>query len=95
MATSGKQVIVVPSEEELSVSDTVTCSYDGCNRVFKSPASRSMHIIRHHEGKPLATGEENGRNSDKVYYCPVPECCRSQGVNNKPFKRLGHVKQVC
>ncbi len=83
--------VEVPLESELAVCNTVNCLHDGCTRVFKSSGSRNMHMIRHHQRKAL----NNEQTSNKVYYCPVTGCCRSQTDNNKPFKRLGHVKQVC
>ena len=51
-----------------------------------------MHVVRHHEGGELARGTDtpgSGRN----FYCPVEECERSKG-KDKPFPRLGQLKQV-
>lgn len=89
-------IVIVPSEEELEVKGDVVCPFDGCNCVFKSTASRNMHITRHHEGKNLkpVANDNNVRTSIKIYYCPVKGCTRSQGSDNKPFKKLGQVKQV-
>lgn len=86
---------IVPSIEELEVNDSVQCSYEGCSKVCKSTASLSMHIIRHHEGKTMAsTPHHDNRLSNILYYCPVSDCNRSKERGKRPFKKLGQVKQV-
>lgn len=96
MEEAERYEIIIPTEIDLEVNDSVACPFDGCNRIFKSSASRTMHIVRHHEGKDLASvASSNHVKRTKLYYCPVSGCPRSRGIDTRPFKKLGQVKQVC
>ena len=96
MAVTATEVIV-PSLSELAIQEDVLCPVEGCNKRFKSSACLSMHKVRHHDGLTMTSVAPGNQSSkrNKLYYCPVEDCNRSQKNNGKPFPRIGQLKQVC
>ena len=87
------QRVVCPTQEELEIeSGEHVCPSEGCGRAFQTSSHLKMHVSRHHLGEKLSSV---GRTSTTgcVYYCPVEACPRSKGTD-KPFPRLGQLKQV-
>lgn len=87
------QRVVCPTQEELEIeSGEYVCRSEGCGRAFQTSSQLQMHLSRHHLGEKLSSV---GRQSTTgcVYYCPVEGCPRSKGTD-KPFPRLGQLKQV-
>jgi hypothetical protein len=82
--------VIVPTVEELKIEENgCMCTVQDCGGVFQTSAQLRMHVTKHHEGKKLSV-----RNGATHYYCPVENCERSLS-KQKPFPRLGQLKQVC
>ena len=82
--------VFVPAEEELKIENNGwICQVEGCGGLFQTSSQLKMHLTKHHEGRELSV-----RCGTSHYYCPVVSCERSL-PNQKPFPRLGQLKQVC